>query len=196
MAEVRAAHRREVAPIAHMLARAFLEDPVSVAFFPDPARRPAHLRRFFAAQLIHHYLPRGEVATSDSLESAALWMPPRPRPARLADRVALGATALSFGRAYPLAQRLGAVLARRHPRVPHYYLGILGTDPVHQRHGHASALLAPMLERCDTEGALAYLECSLEANLAFYARFGFAVREEVLVTRTGPRLWLMERRAR
>ena len=40
-----------------------------------------------------------------------------------------------------------------------------------------AALLASMLPRCD---APAYLECS-DANVAYYERFGFAVRDTVVI---------------
>jgi GNAT superfamily N-acetyltransferase len=81
---------------------------------------------------------------------------------------------------------------KRHPKKPHYYLSILGVDPPHQGSGRGSALLAPMLRRCDTEGVGAYLETGTERNVRFYSRHGFRVTDEVPLPE-GPPMWLMWR---
>ncbi len=83
----------------------------------------------------------------------------------------------------------------RHPTSPHMYLAVLGTDPSAQGRGIGSALLAPVLRQCDEDGVPAYLESSKERNVAFYARHGFRVREELPLPR-GPRMWLMWREPR
>jgi GNAT superfamily N-acetyltransferase len=83
-------------------------------------------------------------------------------------------------------------IERRHPVVPHYYLSVLGTDPEQQGGGIGSALLTPVLDRCDSDGIAAYLECSKESNVAFYARHGFAVTDRVQLP-DGPPLWFMWR---
>ena len=53
-------------------------------------------------------------------------------------------------------------------------------------------LLRPVLDRCDTEGAPAYLEATNKRNLPLYRRQGFEVREELDLP-NGPRLWTMWR---
>jgi GNAT superfamily N-acetyltransferase len=79
-----------------------------------------------------------------------------------------------------------------HPREPHWYLQMLGTDPELQGKGIGSALLAQVLERCDRGGQKVYLEASKEKNIPFYARHGFAVSEEMHMPR-GPTIWAMWR---
>ena len=49
-----------------------------------------------------------------------------------------------------------------------------------------------MLRSCDEDGVAAYLESSKERNIAFYARHGFRVTEEVRMPK-GPPVWLMWR---
>jgi GNAT superfamily N-acetyltransferase len=94
--------------------------------------------------------------------------------------------------------RLGTAIAllnaveRIHPKEPHWYLAVLGTDPEHQGHGIGSAVMTPVLERCDEEGIGAYLESSKERNLAFYGRHGFVAGEPVRL-RGAPPLWPMWR---
>ena len=78
---------------------------------------------------------------------------------------------------------------------PHYYLAVLGTDPLFRRIGAASAALQPVLERCDEEGLPAYLETQREENLAFYARQGFEL-QRMLDIRGVPPLWTMLRNPR
>jgi ribosomal protein S18 acetylase RimI-like enzyme len=55
----------------------------------------------------------------------------------------------------------------------------LGTDPAQQKQGIGSALLAPMLARCDAERLPAYLESSKPTNVPFYQRHGFEVVQEI-----------------
>jgi ribosomal protein S18 acetylase RimI-like enzyme len=84
-------------------------------------------------------------------------------------------------------------LEARHPSgPPHYYLAVLGTDPAQQGRGLGSALLAPVLERCDQDGVGAFLESSKERNIDFYARHGFRVTDELRLPR-GPTMWQMWR---
>jgi ribosomal protein S18 acetylase RimI-like enzyme len=72
---------------------------------------------------------------------------------------------------------------------------VLGTAPEHQGKGLGSAMMAPVLHRCDDEGLPAYLESSKESNIAFYRRHGFEVVGEVVVP-DGPTLWPMWREPR
>ena len=73
-----------------------------------------------------------------------------------------------------------------------WYLGVLATDPDRQRQGLASAAIAPVLERADRDGLGAFLETGAPENLAFYARAGFEVTDEVVLP-DGPTLWGLQR---
>ena len=84
-------------------------------------------------------------------------------------------------------------LERAHPRKPqHFYLAVLGTDPSAQGRGLGSAVLRGVLDQCDNDGVGAFLESSKESNIAFYARHGFRVTEEIQLLR-GPTMWKMWR---
>lgn len=191
---VRRATRADVPPLARMLTRAFLDDPVAAWAFRPDRLRPEALERFQEIRLLQ-LLADEEVWTADDHSCAALWAPPESWKTTLRQDAAL---ARSF--AHPrLLSRLPLIavgwfgLERTHPDVPpHYYLAVLGTDPPHQGRGLGSRLLGPVLERCDSDGVGAYLESSKERNVDFYARHGFRVVEELRLPR-GPRMWTMWR---
>jgi len=90
------------------------------------------------------------------------------------------------------AIRLFLEVDKRHPREPHWYLSLLVTDPSAQGRGIGTRLIAPVLERCDVDGHFAYLETQKESNVAWYARSGFEVVDEVRLKGTPP-VWLLRR---
>jgi GNAT superfamily N-acetyltransferase len=174
------------------MARAFHDDPVIGWLMPDASRRPARLRRFFGIELRHMVLRRGQAWTTSDLSGAALVMPPGRW------RVPLYATLLegrAFGAGLGRAARLGAAMEWRHAREvrgPHYYVRDVGVLPEMQGRGLGSALMAPVLERCDREGVPVYLEASSQRSAALYERLGFEHVSELNVLDSPP-LWLMLR---
>jgi len=84
---------------------------------------------------------------------------------------------------------------RHHPTEPHWYLPLIGVDPVRQRNGQGAALMRRALERVDREGLTAYLESTNPRNIALYQRHGFAVVATIEVADVPP-LFPMVRRPR
>jgi len=189
----RRARAADIPALAAMLARAFLDDPVaSFAWRPDALRFGA-LERFQAVRL-RQLMADEEVWTSPDLTCAALWAAPghwRSSLRETAELVPCFGHPRLIGR-MPLVAAAWMELERRHPRHPHYYLAVLGTDPAHQGRGLGSAVMAPVLEQCDRDGVGAFLESSKERNVDFYARHGFRVVEQIKLLR-GPRMWKMWR---
>jgi GNAT superfamily N-acetyltransferase len=177
-----------------MLARAFDDDPVSTFLMPSPRRRPPGLRTFFRVQMVTDFLPFGGVFTTEDLAGAALWAPPgKPMPDKLRELWAvLPVVPYVAGRNFSRSLRFLAQIEAIHPKEPHWYLAILGTDPSRQGQGVGSALLQPVLDRCDADGTRAYLESSKERNIPFYRRHGFEVTGEVKLA-GGPPVWTMWR---
>jgi len=62
------------------------------------------------------------------------------------------------------------------PRLPHYYLGVIGTDPARHGSGIGTRLIKSFCERSASDPASSgvYLETAQESNLRFYERAGFA----------------------
>lgn len=183
--------------VAEALADAFYDDPVMSWILPEEESRKLRLKRLFLVLLRSHYLRLGTVWTTKDIAGAALWgspgnaiIPPttvlRYTPAMLH---ALGRHALRALRALSHVENL-------HPTEPHWYLGVLGTRTALQGKGIGSALLQPVLEKCDEELMPAYLESSKQSNIAFYRRHGFELTGEIQLPFGGPPVWPMWREAK
>jgi GNAT superfamily N-acetyltransferase len=180
--------------IARVQARAFFDDPLQAWALPDTSTRLEILEHVFELLSRHSSVPRGESYTDASLSTAAFWVPPGPYvlSAEAADALA------------PMLDRLGDqandrfraaedVMRAHRPTAPHFYLQGLGTDPDRQGEGLGSAVMQPVLGRCDTEGIPAYLESTKERNVGFYEHHGFAVTRQEQIALGGPPIWLMWR---
>jgi ribosomal protein S18 acetylase RimI-like enzyme len=91
------------------------------------------------------------------------------------------------------AHRLLEERLKHHVPEPNYYLSILGVDPARQGRGIGSALMRPILERCDREDIPASLATNLERNVRLYERNGFRVVDEVPIPGTTIPTWFMRR---
>jgi GNAT superfamily N-acetyltransferase len=186
------ASRADLDPVCNALARAFHDDPVMAWFFPDDAARVDLNARFFKMR-VRGLLAQEEVYTTDDQAGAACWAQPgRWEMGPLEGlRFALRVAALTRTRT-PLLARGWQIVDAAHPREPHWYLAILGTEPARCGEGIGSALLQPVLDDCDRNEVGAYLESSKEENIAFYARHGFRVTDELTLP-DGPPIWPMWR---
>jgi hypothetical protein len=193
---VRVANQADAGPMAASLARAFYDDPVMEFLIPEEASRQRRVGIFFEVALSIQHLPHGSSYTDTDRAGGALWDPPGHWKMRTG-QILRGSPKMiaAFGRKVPRALRVLSTIEREHPRAPHWYLAVLGTDPVHQGKGIGSSLLAPILDRCDQDGTGAYLESSKHSNIAFYRRHGFEVTGEIALP-GGPTVWPMWREPR
>lgn len=191
MTSVRHALRRDLDDLAMILARAFQDDPVWSWVLPDASTRPMGLVRVIRHAL-EAGLRRGHVYHLPA--AAAIWSPPD---------VPLFTPEEGAGFGEALAEWVGPRLEQvmtglqsisaHHPHdVPHFYLFMIGTEPLVQRHGHGTRLLRHVLDRCDEQDLPAYLESSNPVNVPFYEHHGFRVRDRVTLP-DGPTLALMWR---
>lgn len=195
--------RDERPAVIGALTRAFYNDPLFEFFLPNQVHQTKGALAFMAAALADAE-PFGDVwvaRAGGEVASAAVWLPPAGYPrSRKRDlmTVVRGFPAFihSGVRAFASVRLLNEVDKVHHEvGTPHYYLAVLGTDPLFRRIGAASAALQPVLERCDEEGLPAYLETQREENLAFYARHGFELQRKLDI-RGVPPLWTMLRNPR
>ena len=131
----------------------------------------------------------------DDGSAAALWVAPGLYPLRLREELRVARARVEvFGRRPRRGIGAQLAIARHHPHDPaHWYLDYIGVEPAGQGRGLGSALLAPMLARCDTEGRGAYLNAGSPRSRDLYLRHGFEVRSEFRLPFGGPPLWRMWR---
>jgi ribosomal protein S18 acetylase RimI-like enzyme len=185
-----ASDRRE---LAGALARAFEDDPVWSWLFPDERSRERRSAQVFQAYL-RDALKVGEVFTTPERSGASLWKPPgKWKLSNAAILRSLPELIHAFGRRLPASLEVERAVEAQHPREPHWYLSVVGTDPVAQGRGIGAALIRQVTDRCDADGLPAYLESSKESNVPYYERFGFRVTGETRLGTDGPVIWFMWR---
>lgn len=182
----------EARAIGETLAAAFFDDPVICWAWHDPQRRLQILPDFFEL-MVNAGLEYDEVYTTDDFAGAAVWLPPAALHTS-EDEAAIFANAVErvTHEFAPAVLQLFAALDDHHPKEPHYYLPIIGTQPEQQGRGIGSGLLAPVLEQCDRQHLPAYLEATSRRNQLLYRRHGFTVTGEIPLP-GGPNLWAMWR---
>ena len=194
---VRKANAGEIDALARTLARAFYDDPVLGWTIPDDARRLEISDRMFRVGLNRIWLQHEETYAADGTNGVAIWMPPGTAKLGIRRQLALAPSLIStFGRCTGRVLSTMNTMDKHHPSEEHYYLPFVGVDPDHQRRGIGSAVLRPVLQRCDDERVPAYLEASSEGNRALYERNGFVVMRELRPGRGAPPLWPMWREPR
>jgi GNAT superfamily N-acetyltransferase len=193
---VRPATRADHDRLVEVLAGAFADDPVFRYMLPPALRRrSARLRGFFRLE-VPRSRRRGGAWTSADGAGAAIWYPPGHwRPSSWEALRQTPAAVRVFGGQLGLASQAQATMQAHHPHEPHWYLSYLAAVPGRQRTGIGSALLRPVLRRCDEHGSPAYLEATSERNRALYTRHGFVEREPYALP-DGPPLFPMWREPR
>jgi ribosomal protein S18 acetylase RimI-like enzyme len=171
---------------------AFAADPMARWSWPDAhqymAAMPALTRAFGAGAFRH----QGADCT-DEFAGAALWLAPGVSP----DDAALGEiveNTIPKSR-HDEVNGVFEQMAKFHLTEPHWYLPLIGVDPMYQGKGHGDALMTYALKRCDREHLPAYLESTNPRNISLYTRHGFETLGTIQVG-SSPPLVPMVRRAR
>jgi ribosomal protein S18 acetylase RimI-like enzyme len=199
VATVRPAAAGDATALSAALAQAFASDAVMNWLLPQRTRRIARRERMFALELETYVLPQGGlVFTAEDRHSAlgggclALppdqWQMPRAVNGRTAAR-----WLRAFGMQLPRAVSVQRAMEERHLTEPHYYIRCIGVTPALQGQGLGSALMRPVLDRCDSDGLPAYLEASSERSAALYERLGFVHLGVLELPDGGPPTWPMRR---
>ncbi|MCH9669603.1 MAG: GNAT family N-acetyltransferase [Actinomycetia bacterium] len=167
---------------------------------PDDARRANALSQIFATMTRHHYLAGGAVEVASSageVGAAALWDPPgRWKQTPREEWRMMPSFLWAIGRRVGRGMAISELMKKHHPEEPHWYLGVIGSGLDVRGAGFGQALMRSRLDRCDDEGAPAYLESTNESNLPYYLRFGFEVTGELTLPDDGPTMWQMWRHPR
>ena len=186
---------------AEMWARAFYDGAFYVWIIPDPEIRPELLKEFFLFRLRLGIL-YGDVYVTSNFEAGACWIP--------SFNVAISDERLNKAGVVEFSSKLYAAdpsaierlmqyvnitepLHEKFAPYPHLYLSSIAVDPIFQRQGFGSTLLEAMIKRVDNENLPLYLETNSKDNISFYERFGFAVREHLIIPDSDIPLWIMIR---
>jgi ribosomal protein S18 acetylase RimI-like enzyme len=188
--EIRSASGSEMPQAVATIVAAFVTDPIARFALLTPhdylLGMPLQVRAFAGGSFQH-----GTAAVSANFGGAALWFPPGAHP----DGEALEREFRNTADSAHLDDLLGTFeqLDRWHPEEPHWYLPMVGVEPNSQGSGIGGALMRHGVERCDQEGASAYLESSNPRNISLYQRHGFEVMGQIQVG-AGPVVTPMIRR--
>ena len=169
------------------LCAAFATDPLYAWLQPHAGRREAMLRDVFAF-VLRLGRERGEVHETQDARAVAVWTAPGVELVGEADAERY----LDLLRGHIGDGRIGdavtgmAAVERHRPATPHRTLHSVAVHPRAQGRGTGSALLRPVLDRCDAEGVAAFLDSSCERNLPFYGRLGFEVVAGMSLPGDGP----------
>lgn len=184
-----------------VLVRSFLDDPISKFYITDCNKRLTLLTGLYQGVIRHGVQQHSVFTLPGKVRATAVWVMPGQETTSVLDmlRLSMVKTVLRVGIAWAfrtlsyveIADKMRAQLAPQ----PHLYLYMLGVDPAYQNSGLGSQLIAPMLEKADSEHLPVYLETFNPRTLSFYKRHGFEVKAEQSVPHGGPMGWFMYRSA-
>lgn len=161
------------------------EAAMTMAFSADPAARWAWPD---ALQFINTFMPLVSLFGGKSFDhdsayvigdfvGVAQWLPPGVQP----DGDAIGELFEQNMSDPKLSEVLFLFeqMAEFHPHVPHWYIPLIGVDPVYHGRGYGAQLMRQGLVACDRAQQPAYLEATSPTNRLFYERHGFRVLGEI-----------------
>jgi GNAT superfamily N-acetyltransferase len=187
-----AATASDEASTIDVLVRAFTADPAVRWVWPDSHQYHMHFPSFvraFGDKAFTH----GSAYYIDGYAGAALWLPPD---VHLDEDLLISLLQRTVSE--QIQKDIFAVfeyMGRYHPSEPHWYLPIMGVDPLQQGRGFGSALLQHALIQCDRDRKLVYLESSNPKNIHLYEGHGFELLGTIQVG-TSPSIFPMLRRPR
>lgn len=191
---VRDATADDLALVAGICAAGFESDPLMTWVFDAPAAPIDGLRVAFTG-LAQSYLAEHSVLHVVDDGCVTLWRMPSYSPP--ADRGADESESPFPTEVNERFRILSELMDAAHPHDrPHWYLNVIATLPERQGQGLGAQALRPVLERCDAEGAPAYLESSNPRNMTLYRRHGFEERADTIDLPDGPSLYPMWREPR
>ncbi len=183
-----------------LIGSAFHNDPLSVYVYPDEAERVQRLPLMFSIPL-RYTLRYGEITTTPEIAGAACWLPPQHTTVSMGRLLRVGALTTSFKMGLAAQRRLDhaeTYMKSVHHRCitePHWYLWVLGVDPVRQGQGIGGTLLRAGLARADASDLPCYLETMNPENVPLYQKFGFVLESEGIIPDSSVRMWSMIRPA-
>jgi ribosomal protein S18 acetylase RimI-like enzyme len=188
--QVNIATQGEVDQCIALIVLAFSSDPAARWLYPDPSQFLAYFPRFvraFGGKAFEH----GSAHLVDR-SAAALWFPPgiQPDEEELVELIKKSVPGSDQDIVFAVLEAMGDY----HPKEPHWYLPLIGTNPIQQGKGHGSALLRHALALCDKQKMPAYLEATSQRSVPLYQRHGFEILGTIQMNTTSPAITPMLRK--
>jgi len=175
---VKVAQVEQCSAVINLLTAALITDPLArwkYTCVHDYMRyEPEFYRAFGGASF-----DTGTAFVADELRGAALWLTSESHSDETAMATLAEATLAAAKRDH--LNTLFERLAVYHPAAPHWYLPIIGVDPLHQGKNIGLHLMQAALDVCDEQQLIAYLDSTSERSVRFYQRLGFTCLGEVSV---------------
>jgi GNAT superfamily N-acetyltransferase len=166
---------------AQVLARAFVDDPVTIASFPkfSSERRVKALIVDFSAEVLL-CIKKGcplEVREDGKVIASSVIYPPGTYPLPAWDGWLLLLKSFLGNGFYDIRSWMKWLeeVDKIRPSEPHFYLEYLGVEPEQQGKAIGSSILQVLTQMGDDKQVGCYLENANPRNLPFYQRFGFQV---------------------
>lgn len=181
--------------VVHHLVQAFQNDAFMKWMVLEHARFPDAMDLFFETCLQTLCAPHGEVLVADDCSGAAMWYPPGTYRIGPITQMKLVPKMIKAGGFRGLIRMVKVIdtLDKIHPKETHYYLHFIGINPEKTGQGLGTAMMVPVLNKCDHEGCGAYLENTHPGNNEFYSKLGFRIKQEIIIQKGAPPLWAMWR---
>ncbi len=166
-----------------VLSLAFSNDPPCRWAWPDPKQYLEGFPRF-ASAFGGGALRLGTADYYEDFFGVALWLSPGTAPDEASLMQVFEETVSDTlqDALFTMFEQMEAF----HPREPHWHLPLIGVDPAHQGRGIASELLRRVLNACDEQDTLAYLEATSPRNVRLYERHGFEALGLIQVANSPP----------
>ncbi len=180
---------------AHLLARAFQDDPLMVYVLPNAQRRRRLLPVLFRI-VVGYCLRYGVIYSTPGLEAVICCLPPGQTTTigRLA-RVSLSGPPFQLGltglRRFLRASSASDQAHKQAAPGAHWYIWALGVDPACQGHGFGGQLVQTVLRQARAQGLPCYLDTENPRNVPFYGQFGFRQVSETLIAGSDMRIYAM-----
>jgi ribosomal protein S18 acetylase RimI-like enzyme len=189
---VKKAIESDEAGVIDTLKLAFAGDPTTRWVWPEPQKYLLHFSSFAKAFGGKAFAQESALYVGN-YSGTALWLPPEVHPDL--DRM----LALIENSGSDEAKKYGPKVFEKkssyHPNEPHWYLTLLGVDPLHHGEGLGSVLMKHAIVTFDLDNKFAYLESSNRKNIPFYERHGFELLGTIQ-TNTSPSIFPMLRKPR
>ncbi len=161
------------------------EAAMTMAFSADPAARWAWPD---ALQYINTFMPlvtlfggksfdHGSAYVIGDFFGVAQWLPPgvQPDDGPIGELFEKNMSEPKLGEVLFLFEQMASF----HPHEPHWYIPLIGVDPVFQGRGYGTELMRHGLVACDRDQQPTYLEATSPASRALYERLGFRALGEI-----------------